>query len=158
TGIEAHPVLGGDQKEFFGSLQGGPAVPKNCMIDSLPQQSAGKGNRVREPPHGVQKFAAFSERSRRIAEKQQRRGKGAGCERCVLSLAEVAERCAAEELNSEFKVLARCLKLAEVKGNVAKQEMSSRDYCWSLRRFGEGKKPLSQLARHTILAPDETEV
>ena len=65
-------MLGGDQKEFFGSFQGGPAVAKKYMIQSLPQQGGGKGSRVREPPHGVQNFAAFSERSRGIAELQQR--------------------------------------------------------------------------------------
>ncbi len=72
--MEAHPVLDGDQKEFFGSLQGRPAVPNRCMKQSLPQQGPGNRRRVREPPRGVQGFAAFLERGRGITEKQQRCG------------------------------------------------------------------------------------
>ena len=48
-----HAVLGGDQKEFFGSLKDHPAVPKNYMIPSLPKQGYGNGSRVGKPPHGV---------------------------------------------------------------------------------------------------------
>jgi hypothetical protein len=33
--MEAHPVLGGDRKELFGSLQGCPAVSKKYMIRNL---------------------------------------------------------------------------------------------------------------------------
>src|SRR5260370_35628733 len=122
------------------------------MIQSLPRQSVEKGKRVREP-HGVQKLAAFSERSRGIAEQQQRRSKGAGCQMCVLSLAEVAERSGAGERNREFKVLARSLELAEIGSGSAEYGMSPPDHRRSLRRFGEGKYLLSQLSRHTVPAP-----
>jgi hypothetical protein len=125
--MHAHPVLGGDHKEFFGSFQGCPAVLNKYMVQSLPQQRVGKGSRVREPPRGVQKLAAFSECSHRIAEQQQRCGKGdgrdAGCELCVLSLAEVAESSGAEERNSKFEMLARYFELAEVGRNHAEHEM-----------------------------------
>src|SRR5260370_11829188 len=99
---KAHPVLGGDHKEFFGSLQGCPAVPKMYMIQSLPQQGHGKGSRVTEPPPGGQKLAAFSLCSRGIAQQQQCCAKGGGCELCVLSLAEVAERSGTQDCNSEL--------------------------------------------------------
>jgi hypothetical protein len=64
----------------------------------------------------------------------------------------------AQERNSEFKVLARCLELAEEGSNAAEQVMSYRNHRRSLRRLGEAQYPPSQLARHTILSPQETEV
>ena len=52
-------MLGDDHKEFFGSFQGCPAVPKKYMIQNLPRQGREKGSRVGEPPHGIQKIRGF---------------------------------------------------------------------------------------------------
>jgi hypothetical protein len=64
--------VGGNRKRLLGSLDGGPAVPKQDMAHRVSDQGAANaGNRLRGAPCGRKGVATFAESRRRISEQKQ---------------------------------------------------------------------------------------